>query len=65
MCCSSPFGVSLFPEDVVSGADFQFGVYDMFPEGEGAVGRVGASLEWCSRPFDVERKLGFPGPEME
>lgn len=43
----------------------------MFLEGEGTVqgyaevGRVGAALEWCSRPFDVKRKVGFLVPEME
>ena len=43
----------------------------MFLEGEGAVqgyakvDRVGAVLKGCSRPFDVERSVCFPVPEME
>ena len=71
MCCGSPFGVGQLPEDVISGVNFQFGVFDVFLIGESAiqcytkVDRVGAVLKECSRPCDVKGSVCFPVPELE
>ena len=50
MCCYSQFGVGQLPEDVISGVNFQFGVF---------------VFKRCSRPCDVKRSVCFPVPEME
>lgn len=70
VCWSSPLRIGQLPVDVILGVQFQFGVFDMFLIGEGAiqcykVDRVGAAQKRWSRPCDVKRSVCFPVPEME
>ena len=71
MCCGLPFGVGQLPEDVISGVNLQFGVFDVFFIGESAiqcytkVDRVDAVLKRCSRQCDVKGSVCFPVHEME